>query len=85
MEFPGQVDMFGPCLNDSCWGLPTMIKDCDSASMDAGLGPLKIPSMDHVEIHPAKAVHRLCRLSSNQPELVGGFNHLEKYESQWEG
>ena len=20
-----------------------------------------------------------------QPELVGGFNHLETYESQWEG
>jgi hypothetical protein len=21
----------------------------------------------------------------NDPFLVGGFNHLEKYESQWEG
>jgi hypothetical protein len=23
--------------------------------------------------------------TKHQPKLVGGFNHLEKYESQWEG
>jgi hypothetical protein len=25
-----------------------------------------------------------CEIDFN-PVLVGGFNHLEKYESQWEG
>jgi hydroxyacyl-ACP dehydratase HTD2-like protein with hotdog domain len=24
-------------------------------------------------------------LKTPEPHLVGGFNHLEKYESQWEG
>jgi hypothetical protein len=47
-----------------------MIEDCDSASTDAGLGPLKIPSMDHVEIHPAKAVHSVDSLQISQNWLV---------------
>ena len=29
--------------------------------------------------------HNYHKLSLHTGELVGGFNHLEKYESQWEG
>ena len=30
-------------------------------------------------------VHLWMTYTCNIPKLVGGSNHLEKYESQWEG
>ena len=35
--------------------------------------------------HPGSSWRRLWIRLMGSKQLAGGFNHLEKYESQWEG
>jgi hypothetical protein len=62
--------MFSKTYGRLGWEVLRVLKDVWDVPKDVGTGVS--------ELHPVKRTYK-------QLKLVGGFTHLEKYESQWEG